>query len=155
MKNATPNETKTNKTMKTLIASLLCLLLASLTVAAADLNQVVDKALAGERVDGVKVDGHHFHVLPITIVRGKKGIAASGMISHDIRLRPDDQISYKIVIKEGEDTKYDIRIARGGVEQFLPIPDNLKGKTGKLIDGDWEPSCQRIIDIIAAKLELE
>jgi hypothetical protein len=141
--------------MKTLITSIMCLLLASFTVAAADLNKVVDKAFAGERVDGVNVDGHNFHVLPITIVRGKKGIAASGLISHDIRLRPDDQISYKIVIKEGEETKYEIRIARGGVEQFLPIPNKMKGKTGKLIDGDWEPSCQRIIDVIAAKLELE
>lgn len=121
----------------------------------ADLNKVVDKAMAGEEVKFIKVDGHEFHVKPITIVRGSKGKAASGLISHHLSKRPDDQIKYRITMKEGEEPRYDITIARGGIEKFLPIPDKWKGKTGKIIDGEWEPSCQRIIDVVAAKLELE
>jgi hypothetical protein len=120
-----------------------------------DLGKVAERALKGEEVKNVQVGRHGFHVKPVTVVRSDKGKIVTGQISHDITARPDDQVKYRVVIKEGADAKFEISIARGGVEQFLPIPKEMKGKGGKIIDGDWEPSCQQIIDVIAAKVELE
>lgn len=142
--------------MKRLIASVIAITFTCLVACGADLNAVVDKALKGKQVKNVKVNKHKFHVKAITIVKGANGKVATGQISHNLGWgRPDDQVTYKVTVRKGEDTNYEIKIARGGLEQFLPIPDKWKGKTGKIIDGDWEPSCQTIIDVIAAKLEVE
>lgn len=118
------------------------------------LTEAVDKALKGEEVKFVNVDGHEFHIKPITVVKGEKGVGASGQISHHLSMRPDDQITYKITVKEGA-TETTTNIERGGLGRLVGVPGNIANKAGKLIDGTWESALVKIINVISLKLELQ
>jgi hypothetical protein len=119
------------------------------------LTKAIDAAFEGKETKFVKVDGHEFHIKPITVVKDGKNIGATGRISHHLSARPDDQINYKIVIKDGKEATATTDIDRGGLGRLVGVPGKLADKGGKLVDGSWESACAQIINTISLKLELK
>lgn len=119
-----------------------------------DLSDAIDKAFAGQESKKFKVDGHDFNIKPITVIKEGKNIGATGTISHHLRFRRDDQVSYKITIKDGNASATH-SITRGGLGRMVGIPGKLADTGGKAVDGSWEEACLKIINTISLKLELK
>ena len=124
-----------------------------------ELEKAIEKASNGKQAS-VKVDGHEFVIKAIGKSRVGNDTTISGVISHHLSMRKDDQIYYKIRQGGGKTISADMDINRGGFSKLNPIggwlptepvTEWLHPKGGKLLDGSWEGACRYIIASIAAR----
>ncbi len=136
-----------------ILAATVVLFALATNATADDLSKAVDKAFAGKESKKVNVGGHEFNIKPPTIIKNGKNIGATGQISHHLSWRKDDQVTYKIQIKDGQaDVTHSI--TRGGLGRMVGVPGKLADVGGKVVDGSWEASCLQIINAISLKLVL-
>lgn len=126
----------------------------STSALADDLSDVIDRAFAGQETKKFKVDGHEFNIKPITVIKSGNNVGATGTISHHLSFRKDDQVTYKITIKDGN-ANVNHSITRGGLGRMVGVPGKLADVGGKAVDGSWEQACLKIVNVISLKLELK
>jgi hypothetical protein len=128
------------------------------------LAQAAKAALVGPEINGLNVKGDKFTVHQAKRTRVGRTITVDGQISHELAMRPDDQVYYTIK-KTGSDvqvTKFDIQ--RGGIGAIvgyptklakdatgIPIPNGLESAIdylGEKLDDSWESSADLIVAAI-------
>lgn len=126
------------------------------------LEDAVDVAIRGGEVRRFNVDGHHFHIKPLSFRGDETGeLIARGHLSHDLRGRRDDQVSYEVRIEGGAVRYAGITgIKRGGLGSIVDLPfpqlsDRLFELGGILLDGTWQGSARHIISVVATALAEE
>jgi len=131
-------------------------------VQAGYVEKAVDRAIDGKKVKWVELNGEKFHIHPVKYyVDPESGrVVARGKISHHLRLRPDDEVSYRVRLEGGE-----VRMARitgirnGGLSTLLegtgPVRTVWKtssGLTRNWLKGDWKDATRYLIGLIASRL---
>lgn len=112
----------------------------------------------------LKVGAHDF-VIKHAGFSEKDGVATIyGQISHQLSLRPDDQLYYTIRKLNGKVLSVDIRVSRGGLAPVVaaagnyvglkyaePLIDGALSKLGQTWDGDWESMAKLAVASIALR----
>ncbi|MAG56527.1 MAG: hypothetical protein CMJ83_09575 [Planctomycetes bacterium] len=131
------------------------------------------KALfGGPKVKKLRLRGHQFNIYPAKIQKRGSQVVMSGRMSHHLRWRPDDQITYRIVKRNGVVTSMKVKINRGGFAKLagrywkylkLLNPKTAlvkKGtvvstmrKLGRLVDGNWGSASSYILATAALRLD--
>jgi hypothetical protein len=155
------------------LSGLAATLTLSTSVAMADLNTCVNAAIRGPEQRFQKVYGHDFHckhVESVLLGGGAKRIA--GQLSHAIRLRPDDQVYYQFVIRNGTivNDSLKIDINRGGFSPIagvvgtavsayfgVPIPPATVEQVSRTLASQvtgrgWEKAAEAIVSTVALKM---
>lgn len=158
---------QTTKFMSVIVAAL-CLAVSP--AAAGDkesLSACANAAAYGPLKKGITVAGHDFNCHPITVAKNADIVAAGlqqpspnsyykGRLSHALRLRPDDQVDYLIVLQVsggwcGLEPPI-MKINRGGfasvgggfVERFGVNESDWRALAKKL-EGDWEATANVVV----------
>ncbi|HLT48102.1 MAG TPA: hypothetical protein VK002_12790 [Rubricoccaceae bacterium] len=130
------------------------------------ITHAASAALHGPERKKLKVDGHHFNVKPAQVTEHAGVLTLIGTLSHHIRFRPDDQVSYRVRVRRGRIEEVHVEINRGGLAPLAgPVasavgayfgvtipPEEAEGafqKLGQATDGRWESAAQALIAGIA------
>jgi hypothetical protein len=135
----------------------------------AGLDEAIAAALNGPERKDIEISGHGFNVKPCSRDNQANGdLHVKGQISHKLTHRPDDQIYYHIVKKDGLVMSIDADVKNGGWPKVAgPIGSAIAGYFGKPIppnvitdamqkvadvnpDG-WAQACDTIITAIAVR----
>jgi hypothetical protein len=119
------------------------------------IEDAITHALRGIEVKDVQHGGRHrFNIHPVRVQRGSDGSAkATGQISHQLRLRKDDQVRYEILKRPGQPAMLvGFSIDKGGLGRMLGIDEDIADLIGTEIDGSWEGAARDIAVRIAARL---
>jgi hypothetical protein len=102
----------------------------------AGLNEAIQAALEGPERKDIKINTHNFNVKPVTRDEHDGELHVWGQISHKLTVRPDDQIFYHIVKKDGAILTTDINVNKGGWQKIAgPTGLRLCGIGGTLMNG--------------------
>lgn len=129
----------------------------------ANLRKAARSALSGTDLK-VTVGAHDF-VVKGASMREKDGVMTiRGTISHQLSLRPDDQLHYTIRKIDGKVVSVDIRVSRGGLAPVVAVAGNYIGlqyaeplidgaltKLGESWDGDWESMAKLVVASVALR----
>jgi len=112
----------------------------------------------------IKINGHEFTVKQASMRTTANIATYHGTISHQLSLRPDDQMYYTIQKSEGKVVSVRISISRGGLAPIVgAIAANLGPKyasdgvesflssLGAQMDGSWESAARLIVTSISLK----
>lgn len=141
------------------------------------LGSCVQSVLNGPERQGLWVYGHQFNCKPMARVKAQgRGSTlvwtVSGRLSHVLRLRPDDQVSYRFVVQTGRITGLKIDIDRGGVGKWLGVSntqiyqgvsksftdvEKFAVDTGRFLSGlgkkgPWEDAASAIVGEVAVAM---
>lgn len=137
----------------------------------ATLETAVVAAVRGPERKKLKIYNHEFNVKPAhTQHRNDGSLIVDGQISHHLTWRPDDQVYYLFVIRNGRLESLQRRIGRGGltpilspvasvVATYLGVPVSpeqvavIGRSLGTVMDGKWETACDAIIARIALEYQ--
>jgi hypothetical protein len=126
-------------------------------------------ASQGPEVKKLKVYDHEFNVKPYSRTVDGKKVIINGQISHHLSRRPDDQVYYTIVLKDGAVVDVQRRVDEGGLAPLAapilaaagiyftgtPIPpdqvETVLRAVGKAQDGSWLGAADTIIANIALR----
>jgi hypothetical protein len=159
------------------LSGLAATLTLSASVAMADLNTCVNAAMRRqEPARFQKVYGHEFHCKHVEFVPlGGGATKVIGQLSHAIILRPDDQVYYEFVIRNGTIVKDTLKrkIKAGGLSPLIGVaatvigayygvpisPETAEGVSRKLagqVTGrGWEEAAEAIVSTVALKMASE
>jgi hypothetical protein len=149
----------------------------SASVAMADLKTCVDAAMSKRNEARFqRVYGHEFHCKRAEFVPIEAGATkVIGQLSHAIMLRPDDQVYYEFVIRNGTIEKGTLKrkIKNGGLSPVIgvaasvigayygvPIPpetaEGVSRKLAGLVTGrGWQEAAEAIVSTVALKMASE
>lgn len=132
----------------------------------AGLNEAVKAALHGPERKDILIRGHGFNVKPIDRQDVNGEIHIWGQISHKLAHRPDDQMYYHLLKKNGNLISIDRQINKGGWEGLatpvavvvgayfgIPIqPGDVRSafdRIAQINPNGWQQACDVIIGAIA------
>ena len=135
----------------------------------AEFSRALRGALRGPEEKKVNIYGHEFNIKPVQISEANNTVTATGILSHHLSVRPDDQISYRVTYTDGALTAVHKSIYRGGWAKLagqigsaianyygVPIsPDRIEGvgnSLGQWMDGNWESACDFLIANIGLRI---
>jgi hypothetical protein len=158
-----------------ILSGLAATLALSASVAMADLNTCVEAAMRGPGKKFVKVKGHDFHCKRVEVVPlGGGAFKVIGRLSHQISLRPDDEVDYEFVLQKGtmkDSPKIDID--RGGLSPLIGEAASAIGKfvgrpvssqdveavsrnlAGQVTGRSWDKAAELIVSTVALKMANE
>jgi hypothetical protein len=146
----------------------------SAPVAMADLSTCIDAAIRGPGREFQKVYGHDFHCKPVQSVSlGADARKIVGWLSHQITLRPDDEVYYEFVIRNGRLSELKTTVHPGGLSGLIgvaatviaayynvPISPETAEKVSRKLAGQvtgrgWDDAAEAIVSTIALKMASE
>jgi hypothetical protein len=161
------------KNILTLFGLTTAITLSAPVAMAGPLETCVNAAIRGPEKRFQKVHEHEFHCKPVQSVALQGGAKkVSGQLSHHLTARPDDQVYYEFVMRNGTIVANTMKtkIKRGGTLTFIayagsivgtyfgvPIPPEaaegvLRKLSGQVIARGWEEAAEIIVSTVALKM---